>query len=88
MAFLGIGWHNSYFHSTLTYNYVSSQWYDDENTISIDSYNTIDLQLSKEFVKKINISLIIQNILDSEFIDRKGYLSPGRFITAEIKYKF
>ncbi len=88
MAFMGLGWNNKYFHSTLTYNYISSQWYDDENTISIDAYYTLDLQLSKEFIEKIAVSLIIQNILDTEYIDRKGYLSPGRFITAEIKYRF
>ncbi len=88
MAFVGLGWKNKYFHSTLTYNYVGSQWYDDENTIPIDAYNTFDLQISREFDKKFILSLIIQNILDNEYIDRKGYLSPGRFITAEIKFKF
>ncbi len=88
MAFLGFGWNNKHFNTSLTYNYVSSQWYDDENTISIDAYSIFDFQISKEFVKKLNLSLIVQNILDTEFVDRKGYLSPGRFITAEIKYKF
>jgi len=85
---LGAGWKNSYFNSTITYNYISSQWYDDENTVKISAYNTIDFQISKEFAKKFKALLTIQNILDDDYIDRKGYLSPGRFITAEIKFKF
>jgi outer membrane receptor protein involved in Fe transport len=48
----------------------------------------VDIQVSKNFAKKYTVSLDIQNIFDNEYIDRKGYLSPGRFITAEIKIKF
>jgi len=88
MVYISASWNNRYFNTTLTYNYISSQWYDDENTILIKDYHTVDLQLSKEFFKKINVSLNIQNILDDAYIDRKGYLSPGRFILAEVAYKF
>jgi iron complex outermembrane recepter protein len=88
MVYCGMGWQNKYINATLSYNYISSQWYDDENSIKLDAYSTVDLQLSKEFVKKIKATLTIQNILDNEFIDRKGYLSPGRFITAEVNYRF
>jgi len=88
MAYAGIRWENKYFTSTVSYNYIGSQWYDDENTILIDAYNLIDLQFSKAFGKHFFASLSIQNILDNEYIDRKGYLSPGRFITGEIKYRF
>jgi len=88
MIYAGVLWKNKYFNTTISYNYISSQWYDDENTISIDEYDIIDIQFSKEFAKKFYASLNIQNILDNEFIDRKGYLSPGRFITGEIKFKF
>jgi len=88
MAYLGFGWRNKYLNTTISYNYISSQWYDDENTILIDAYDMVDLQISKQFAKKFTASLDIQNIFDNEYIDRKGYLSPGRFITGEIKFKF
>ena len=88
MVYIGLGWRNKYFNTTLSYNYISSQWYDDENTIQIAAYNTLDWLISKSFAHKFTATLTVQNILDNEYIDRKGYLSPGRFITAEIKYKF
>ncbi len=88
MAYAGISWNNKYFNATVSYNYISSQWYDDENTILIEAYDIIDLQISRAFGKHLYASLTIQNILDNEYIDRKGYLSPGRYITGEIKYRF
>jgi outer membrane receptor protein involved in Fe transport len=88
MAYGGIEWKNKYFNSQLSYNYIGSQWYDDENTILIDAYQTLDLKFSKSFARKYYASLTIQNILDNKYIDRKGYQAPGRFIIAEIKYTF
>ena len=88
MAYIGLGWRNKYFNTTISYNYISSQWYDDENTILIDAYNMVDLQISRQFAKKFTLSLDIQNLFDNVYIDRKGYLSPGRFITGEFKFKF
>jgi len=88
MAYAGIGWENKYFNTTISYNFISSQWYDDENTILLEAYDIIDMQISREFGKHFYASLTIQNILDNEYIDRKGYLSPGRYITGEIRYRF
>lgn len=88
MFFAGLSWQNKYFHTTLAYNYVSSQWYDDENTTKVDGYGVLDLMLTKTINKQFEISLSIQNILDNEYIDRKGYLAPGRFTIAEVKYRF
>lgn len=88
MAYAGIEWNNKYFNSRISYNYYGSQWYDDENTILIDAYQTVDLKLSKAFARHFLASLTIQNILNNKYIDRKGFEAPGRFIIAEIKYKF
>lgn len=88
MFYAGINWENHYFKTNLSFNYISSQWYDDENTTKIDAYNMIDFQVSKDFYTYFNASIIIQNILNEAYIDRKGYLSPGRFITAELIFKF
>ncbi len=86
MALVGLGWKNKFFHATASYQYVGSQWYDDENTVPIDAYDIIDLQLSKVIANKLTLTLIIQNLLDNQYIDRKGYLSPGRFITGEVTF--
>lgn len=88
MVYMGIGWKNKYFNTTVSYNYISSQWYDDENTILIEAYDMIDIQISKDFAGKFTVSVDIQNVFDNEFIDKKGYLSPGRFITGEIRFRF
>lgn len=88
MLYSGVTWNNQYFNTTLTYNYISSQWYDDENTILIKAYQTIDFQIAREFFNKLNISVVVQNLLDNEYIDRKGYLSPGRYIMTEVTYSF
>lgn len=86
MVYAGINWENKFFRANITYNYIGSQWYDDENTTLIKAYQIVDLRISKDFLTHINAALTIQNLFDDAYIDRKGYLSPGRFITAEIKY--
>jgi len=53
MFYAGLTWINKYFNTTLSYNYISSQWYDDENTILINSYDILDFQVSKEFKKNL-----------------------------------
>lgn len=88
MAYAGITWQNKYFNATVTYNYIGSQWYDDENTILLEAYDLFDILISKEFGKHFYVSLTVQNVLDKEYIDRKGYLSPGRYVTGEIRYRF
>jgi len=88
MAFAGVLWTNRIVNASLTYNFIGNQWYDDQNTIELSSYQTVDIHLSKTFLEKYNISLTVQNILDNEYVDRKGYLSPGRFLIAEFKYTF
>ncbi len=88
MIYAGLGWKNKYFNTTISYNYISSQWYDDENTIEISEYDIIDLQISRKFAENFYVSINIQDLLNEQFVDRKGLLSPGRFFTAEIKFKF
>jgi iron complex outermembrane receptor protein len=88
MAYAGINWKNKIVNTTLSYNYISSQWYDDENTILLEAYDLFDIQFYREIGKHFFASLTIQNVLDNEYIDRKGYLSPGRYITGEIRYRF
>lgn len=88
MVYVGIQWDNKIINTTVSYNYIGSQWYDEWNTTLLAAYDLIDIRFSRAFGKHFYASLSIQNILDKAFIDRKGYLSPGRFITGEVKFKF
>ncbi len=86
-ASISIFWKNKIMNTTLVYTYMGSQWYNDENTKKIDSYSLIDLEISKTLFNMFTISIIIQDLLDEQFVDRKGQLSPGRFVLGELKFK-
>lgn len=77
-----------YFTANLNCNYVDKQWFDDENTILVDDYFVASLRLSKTIKRHFKVNLDIQNILNTVFIDRKGQLSPGRYITGGLQYFF
>ena len=81
-------WKNKIVNISVVYNYMDRQWYDDLNTEFIKSYHTVDLKLCKTITKNLSANLTIQNLLDDAFIDRKGLLSPGRFILFDVKYNF
>ncbi len=86
-ASLSAYWKNKIANISMVYNFTGRQWYDDLNTEYVDEYHTIDLKLNKPITRNLAATLTIQNLLDDEFIDRKGLLSPGRFILMELKYK-
>lgn len=88
LVFVGLSWRNRIVNLFLDYSYTDKQWYDEENTEIIDSYSVINMRLSRKIIPALQVSLDIQDLLDEQFIDRKGYLSPGRFIMFEVKYLF
>ncbi len=83
-----IYWKNKIANISAVYNFMDRQWFDDENTEYIEAYHTVDLKISRSILKKLKASLTIQNLLDDEFIDRKGLLSPGRFVLLDLRYNF
>ena len=87
-AFTGLFWENKYINTTLIANYIGEEYADDQNILVIDDYLTLDLRLSRLINKNLFIALDIQNIFDKVYIDKKQRLSRGRFILAEIAYKF
>lgn len=86
MAGVMIFWRNKIVNTTLVWTFMGSQWYNDENTVKIDGFHLFDVELSKKIGKHFEAALIVQDIFDKVFIDRKGRLSPGRFILGEFKY--
>ena len=69
--------------------YVNDQNIYDEIVLSnkYPSWLTVDLKLSQELIKHVNVMLNIQNIFDEQIYDSKGAVGPGRFITFGISVK-
>lgn len=88
LFYAGMTWKNRFFEMNLNGNYVDSQWYDPENTILIDDYFILNAKVSKAFYKHYYLAIEAQNLLDNQFVDRKGQVSPGRFMTAIFMYNF
>jgi iron complex outermembrane recepter protein len=86
--YTGITYKNNIANLYASYDFVDGQWADDENTIRVEAYSLINLKIYRLFFDKFNIALDIQNILNLEYVDRKGYLSPGRYTSIELKYQF
>lgn len=87
-AYAGIDWKNRFFNFQINGNYVDQQWFDPENTILVDDYFLLNARISRIFYKRYQLAFDAQNILDNQFVDRKGELSPGRFMTFSFTYKF
>lgn len=86
LLFLGISWKNKIINVFADFTFTDDQWYDEENTVIIDGYTLVNFRLSRMIRKNIQLSLDVQDLFDDQFIDRKGYLSPGRFVMLEMKY--
>ncbi|MBN2681982.1 MAG: TonB-dependent receptor [Bacteroidales bacterium] len=72
----------------LNCSYTGEQWLDDENTIKIDDYFIVNARISKTLRTNFKIWVDLQNIFNNDYIDRKGRLSPGRFLTGGVDYRF
>jgi outer membrane receptor for monomeric catechols len=55
--------------------------------LQVDAYFLLNAMISKSFSTHYYIALEAQNLLDNQYVDRKGELSPGRFMTAVFMYK-
>lgn len=86
LFFAGLTWQNKYFAFFIDYTFTDDQWYDEENTEIIEGYSLVNFRISKPVFKSLTASMDVQDLFDVQFIDRKGYLSPGRFIMFELKY--
>jgi len=54
----------------------------------LDSYTTVDIQLSKQIMENLILSVDIQDIFDNEHMISNESISPGRIITGRIAIKF
>lgn len=85
--FSGIKWNNKIVNIFLTGRYVGFQYYDEQNTSQIDPYWRFDINISRKISDNFYAALCIQDIFDNRHIDKKGLLSPGRFVNVSLKYR-
>ena len=78
---------NKFLNVGLVWVYIGHQWGDEINSYKTDPWNTFNLRLWKEY-KSIKLVLDIQDLLDNPYIDKKGLVSPGRFIQFSVTYSF
>lgn len=86
LMYAGIDWRNKLFTLNVNANYTDEQYWDVENTLVIEDYFVANMKISKTIMKRYHIYIEVQNILDNQFVDRKGQLSPGRFIICGFKF--
>jgi iron complex outermembrane receptor protein len=83
-----VSWRNPVVNCYISYDYKGAQWLNDVNTEEIEAFGNIDLHLWREVFKGISASVKVHNLLDSDYVDSRNLLAPGRMITGEISYKF
>jgi iron complex outermembrane receptor protein len=88
LFYAGMNYRYKSFSAHVNCNYTGAQWFDDENTIQIDDFFVANLRITETIMKHFKIYLDVQNIFNTGFIDRKGQLSPGRYITGGLQYHF
>jgi len=81
-------WRTKVVNTLFAFQFRDKQWSDDENLTFTPSRYSFDIKFSKIFNEKWNIALSVQDIFNNRFVDTKGQLSPGRFIIANLTYKF
>jgi outer membrane receptor protein involved in Fe transport len=79
---------NKYLTATLTFVFVDKQWFDDENTTYTDAYHYFNIRIASDIIKNFQIALTCNDIFDQQFVNNKGFLSPGRFFMGSLSYKF
>ncbi len=87
-ASLSLFWKNDIVNTSIRGLYKGEQFGDDANTVVLDSYVTIDVQLSKEIKENYILSLDIHNLFDNKHMETINYISPGRIITARAAIRF
>jgi outer membrane receptor protein involved in Fe transport len=87
-AYASISWKNRIINFIFDWRYTGKEWYDDENTQFIPPYHIFGMKLAKTLKEGIGFTLTVQDIFDNVSINRKGKLTPGRFIIGEVFYQF
>ncbi|MDD3925093.1 MAG: TonB-dependent receptor [bacterium] len=55
---------------------------------TIPAYTSVDLQLSQQLFGNAGLVLAIDNLLNADYYERKGYPMPGRTVNVRLKWGF
>ncbi len=74
-------------------NYYNNIYYDNENTLNTGDYWTVDLALSRMFLKHYTVYINIENLFDKEYpiflsSSSGDTIAPGIIVTAGLKFEF
>jgi iron complex outermembrane recepter protein len=83
-----LSWRNAWVNAFLAFNYKGAQWTNDVNTQEIEAFNHIDLHLFRDIAAGFSAAFMIHNLLDSDYVDSRNIIAPGRMITASLSYRF
>ncbi len=81
-------WRNRIVNFFISYDYKGYQWLNETNTEKIEAYSNIDMQLWRDIYRGLSASVKVSNLLDDDYIDSRNLISPGRMVTAELRYSF
>ncbi len=87
-AFAGLVFTPWWLTASITFRFVGKQWIDDANTVQTPDYFTIDMKASHTFFNHLTLGLTVQNLLNRQWVNNKGQLSPGRFIMLNLSFRF
>lgn len=88
--YTNLAWRNKWFTSSLVFHYVDSRFMDDENITSVPSHHTFDFKITANswIFKKLSVSLTIQNLTNTVYLDNKNQSGLGRYFLGELNYEF
>lgn len=72
---------------SLMYNFVSRKFITNDNTSFVPSQHYVDAKVNFK-IKKADLYLLFQNILDFKYVEVSGYPGPGASFTAGVKYSY
>jgi len=78
---------NRFVNAGFVWIYIGPQWGDEVNSYKINPWNTFNLRLWKDY-KSLRFTLDIQDLFDNPYTDKKGLVSPGRFLQFSATYSF
>ena len=87
-ASASIFWKSELVNTTIRGIYKGKQFGNDANTVALDPYFTLDIQLSRQFWDHYTVSLDVKDVFDNRHMETMHYLSPGRTITARAALRF
>lgn len=83
----GLIWRNPWVNVSVQGTWLSRQWMDDVNTVSIPAYFKIDARIWKD-IANFRLFINAQNLNNSIYPEGHGMLSMGRYISGGVTYRF